>query len=236
MAVWRQIADILSTEIRNRVYAETGKLPSENDLADRFDVNRHTLRQAISALQSEGLVCIEPGRGSFIQQDMLDYLLSRRTRFTDNLIRQGLLPNKHLVGARVIPATDIVAKELKIRKNSKILRVEMIDQANERPVGMATSYYPAARFPGLLDMLAEGRRTTEVLRHFGIEDYFRFESRVTTIMPTEEMARTLKQAHTRPVLCVESVDVDVDGIPIKYGETIFCGDRVQLIVSLDDKA
>jgi GntR family transcriptional regulator, phosphonate transport system regulatory protein len=33
------------------------------------------------------------------------------------------------------------------------------------------------------------------------------------------------------VLCVECLDVDMAGQPIKYGETIFCGDRVQLVVS-----
>ena len=43
-------------------------------------------------------------------------------------------------------------------------------------------------------------------------------------------AHLLKQASSRPVMCVECVDEDMNGIPIKYGETIFCGDRVQLVI------
>jgi GntR family phosphonate transport system transcriptional regulator len=35
---------------------------------------------------------------------------------------------------------------------------------------------------------------------------------------------------------VESVDVDMEGTPIKYGETVFCGDRVQLLVNAGDEA
>jgi GntR family phosphonate transport system transcriptional regulator len=50
-------------------------------------------------------------------------------------------------------------------------------------------------------------------------------------MPDELTARLLKQPATRPLLCVESLDVDMDGVPIKYGETLFCGDRVQLLVT-----
>jgi GntR family phosphonate transport system transcriptional regulator len=50
-------------------------------------------------------------------------------------------------------------------------------------------------------------------------------------MPSEETARLLKQSVTRPLLCVECVDVDMQGIPIKFGETMFCGDRVQLVVN-----
>ena len=47
----------------------------------------------------------------------------------------------------------------------------------------------------------------------------------------EITARLLKQPVTRPLLCVECLDVDMDGVPIKFGETVFCGDRVQLLVT-----
>ena len=49
VAVWRQIADTLTTEIRDRAYAATGRLPGEVELSARFAVNRHTQRQAVAA-------------------------------------------------------------------------------------------------------------------------------------------------------------------------------------------
>ena len=107
----------------------------------------------------------------------------------------------------------------------------MLDEANNQPVGLATAYYPAARFEGLLEMLHGGTCTTDILRHFDVQDYVRAESRITTQMPSEETARLLKQPSTRPVLCVECLDVDMAGQPIKYGETVFCGDRIQLVVN-----
>lgn len=234
VAVWRQIADTLAEEIRNRCFASTGKLPSETELATRFAVNRHTLRQAVNALQSEGLVRVEQGRGMFVQHDLLNYPLSRRTRFSENLQRQGLLPGKQLLTARRQPATGPVARELKLRKAEDVLMVETLSEANGQPVSLVTAYYPARRFDGLLDMLSEGTSTTEILRQLGVQDYVRAESRITTQMPSEETARLLKQPVTRPLLCVESVDVDLEGRPIKYGETVFCGDRVQLCVCMED--
>jgi GntR family phosphonate transport system transcriptional regulator len=236
VAVWRQIADTLTTEIRDRAYASTGRLPGEVELSVRFGVNRHTLRQAVAALQSEGLVRIEPGRGIFVQHELLDYALSRRTRFSENLLRQGLLPSKQLLAARAMPAPERAAQELKLDKGAKVLMVEMLDEANDAPIGLATAYYPAARFAGLLEMLAEGLRTTDILMHFGVLDYVRAQSRITTQMPSEETARLLKQSGTRPLLCVECLDVDMQGTPIKYGETVFCGDRVQLVVNAGEDA
>ena len=231
VAVWKQIADTLSTEIRNRAFNTTGRLPSENELSARFGVNRHTLRQAVAALQVDGLVRIEPGRGTFVQHELLDYVLSRRTRFSENLQRQGLLPSKQLLTARAMPAPERAAHELRLDRGASVLMVEMLDEANNQPVGLATAYYPAARFDGLLEMLHGGTCTTDILRHFGVQDYVRAESRITTQMPSEETARLLKQPSTRPVLCVECLDVDMAGQPIKYGETVFCGDRIQLVVN-----
>ena len=236
VAVWKQIADTLGTEIRDRAFTASGRLPSENELATRFGVNRHTLRQAVAALQNDGLVRIEPGRGTFIQHDLLDYRLSRRTRFSENLQRQGLLPSQQLLTAREMVAPERAAHELKLAKGAKVLMVELLDQANAQTIALATAYYPALRFSGLLEMLQLKTGTTEILRHFGVADYLRSQSRITTQMPSDETARLLKQPVNRPVLCVECLDVDMAGLPIKYGETVFCGDRVQLLISAGDPA
>lgn len=236
VSVWRQIADTLTTEIRDRAYADTGRLPGEVELSARFSVNRHTLRQAVAALQTEGLVRIEPGRGTFVQHELLDYALSKRTRFSENLLRQGLLPSKQLLTACEITAPERALRELKLDKGARVLKVETLDEANDRPIGLATAYYPAQRFSGLLVMLNEGTRTTEILKHFGVQDYVRANSRITTQMPTDENAQLLQQPANRPLLCVECLDVDMDCVPIKYGETVFCGDRVQLVVNAGDVA
>lgn len=234
VAVWRQIADTLAGEIRNHCYAASGRLPSEAELSTRFAVNRHTLRQAVGALQTDGLVRVEPGRGMFVQHELLAYPLARRTRFTENLQRQGLLPAKQLLTARQERATPAVAHELGLPAGADVLKIETLSEANGEPVNVATSYYPAQRFAGLLEMLRDDRSTTDILRELGVADYVRAQSRITTQLPTEEIARLLKQPVTRPLLRVESVDADLDGTPIKYGETVFCGDRVQLVVQMDE--
>lgn len=236
VTVWKKIADTLSTEIRDRSFSESGRLPSETELAARFGVNRHTLRQAVAALQADGLVRIEPGRGTFIQHELLDYVLSRRTRFSENLQRQGLACDQQMLAARQMSAPERVAQALGLGKGEQVLRVETLDEADGQPICLATAYYPAQRFDGLLEMFNEGGRATEILRHFGVHDYLRAESRITTQMPSDETARLLKQPTSRPVLCVEGTDVDMDGRPIKYGEAIFCGDRFQLVVSADGGA
>jgi GntR family phosphonate transport system transcriptional regulator len=212
------------------------RLPSETELSVRFGVNRHTLRQAVQSLQEQGLLRIERGRGMFAQRGLLEYPLSRRTRFSENLQRQGLLPSQHLLAAQEDAAGERVARELGLAPGEPVLRIENLSEANGQPVSLMTAWYPRARFAGLLEMLQEGASTSEMLRRLGVHDYLRAETRVTTQMPTEQAAHLLQQAVTRPLLCVCSVDVDAHGQRIKYGETLFSGDRVQLTISMGDTA
>lgn len=234
IAVWRQIADTLAGEIRDRCYTDAGRLPSESELAARFRVNRHTLRQAVSSLQGDGLVRIEPGRGMFVQHELLDYPLSRRTRFSENLKRQGLLPESQLLTARSQPASARVAQALQLPAGATVLLTEHLGVVNGQPLSHAAAYYPAQRFEGLLELLGAGTGTSEILSRFGVQDYLRAHSRITAQMPDETTARLLRQPTARPLLRVDSVDVDVEQRPIKYGETVFCGDAVQLCVALQD--
>lgn len=236
VTVWRQIAQALAHDIRDRRFAADTRLPSEAELATRFGVNRHTLRQAIQALQDEGLVRVERGRGMFVQHELLAYPLARRTRFTESLLRQGLVPTQQLLAARRETASEPVARRLRLDRGGAVLRLESVSEASGQPVSLMTAFYPADRFDGLLEMLQEGVSTTALLQRLGVADYVRAESRVTAQMPGEEAARLLRQPANRPLLCVESVDVDMGGKPIKYGETLFCGDRVQLCVHMEDAA
>ncbi|MBI2871944.1 MAG: FadR family transcriptional regulator [Chloroflexi bacterium] len=48
------------------------KLPSERELAQRFQVSRASLREAIRALELEGLVVTRPGAGSFVSEEGFD--------------------------------------------------------------------------------------------------------------------------------------------------------------------
>jgi GntR family transcriptional repressor for pyruvate dehydrogenase complex len=51
------------------------KLPSERDLAERLQVSRASVREALSALEAMGLLEIRPGEGAFIRQISVDSII-----------------------------------------------------------------------------------------------------------------------------------------------------------------
>ena len=63
-----QIVQQIEQVISAGTLAVGSRLPSERALAKEFGVSRMTVRRAIQALESVGLVDIRSGRGTFVSQ------------------------------------------------------------------------------------------------------------------------------------------------------------------------
>lgn len=234
VAVWRQIEQVLASEIAASGFGDAGRLPSESELARRFGVNRHTVRRAMLGLAAQGLVSVEQGRGTFVQAGAIDYTIGRRTRFTENLREQGHSARGMVLSSGSMKAEPKIAKALGLRTGTLVYRIESLHAADGVPLTYALAWYPAARFAGLPQVL---ERTdggfSAALAEYGVIDYSRRWSRIGSALPEAEVARRLNINRQQPVLWVENVDVDAGGTPIKYGCTYFAADRVQLLVEQD---
>ena len=65
-AKYKVIQDLLSKEFMKGSYEKGQPLPSENTLAQTLGVARGTVRQAVDALEKDGLVKRIKGKGSHI--------------------------------------------------------------------------------------------------------------------------------------------------------------------------
>jgi GntR family phosphonate transport system transcriptional regulator len=230
VALWRQIEQILAGEIAEGLLTPGSRLATEQALADRFDVNRHTVRRALAGLQEQGLIRIEQGRGTFVHDHVIDYVLGRRTRFSENLTRQSLTPASLLLRGLEVPVDGPVAEALGLERGATTVLLETVGEADGRRIALSSRHYPLPRFDGMAAAFRETLSITAALKRFGVEDYERKVTRITCRPATGEEARFLHQPQSRPVLVTESISVDDQGRPIEYGISRFAGDRVQLVV------
>ena len=66
--LYSQLVSIIKRNISAGTLATGALLPSEAELCRSFDVSRSTVRQAIGALETEGLVIRKQGRGTFVAE------------------------------------------------------------------------------------------------------------------------------------------------------------------------
>jgi GntR family transcriptional repressor for pyruvate dehydrogenase complex len=95
----REIAEVLSERIISGEYPTKSLLPTERELCESMGVSRTVIREAVKSLESRGLVRIDHGRGTMVQEpqtshlsESLKLLLRRRADVMQDLleIRQVL--------------------------------------------------------------------------------------------------------------------------------------------------
>ena len=82
---YQAIHERLRTEILAGDLAPGSRLPPQSEMAERFGVTLMTLRQAVAALEADGLVRAERGRGTFVAERPVDIRLGNLSSFAEQM-------------------------------------------------------------------------------------------------------------------------------------------------------
>jgi GntR family transcriptional regulator, phosphonate transport system regulatory protein len=230
VALWRQVADGIERGIANGSFAAGERLPGEMEIAETYRVNRHTVRRALAALAERGLVRAERGSGTYIEAPKLAYPLRSRTRFSEIVGAGGQEPRGQLVDASQDVATRELARALGLKTGEPLIRIEALRSADRTPICISTTWLSAERFPDAGDVFASVRSMTKLLAHYGIRDYRRASTKITAAIADATDAARLDLALGRPVLVVDSTDVDANGKPLVTKRSRFAAERVEFLV------
>jgi len=234
ISAWRQIADELRSDISNGNLGPQDRLPPEITLAQRFGVNRHTVRAAINSLSEEGIVESRQGQGTFVlRRARIAYPIGSRTRFTQGLSEQAKATESQLISQEAIKASDEVASALALQPGAKIICLETLSSADGIPISRATSWFCAKRFGKIASIYAKEKSITRSLNKFGVADYFRQWTNIEARHANRIDAGDLKLSPGSIVLITKYVNCDADGKPIQFSISRFAADRVSFTVESD---
>jgi GntR family phosphonate transport system transcriptional regulator len=231
VALWRQIADGIRHGIASGLADDQGRLPPEAKLAERFGVNRHTVRSAIAALAHEGVLQSEQGRGTYVRrQKRLVYPIGERTRFSAGLHDQARETRSEMMSTATEPAREPMASALGLKAGDPLIRIETLGKADGVPVSRSTSWFDAARFPDIADVYGRSGSVTEALSACGVGDYRRASTGVEARHADDADRLELQLAPGAIVLVTYALNADMSGMPIQYSVTRFAADRVELVI------
>jgi GntR family transcriptional regulator len=240
---YQDIVDELRASILDGRLDAGERLPSENELAERYGTSRPTVRRAIALLKAEGLVNTEQGRGAFVRpKPHVRLLLSgenfRRHRraglsgFNAQVEEQGQAPEQQLLEVGWVEAPREVALRLDVDEEARVVVRRRLFVVNGEPVALCDSYYPAD--------VAEGTPLAEPERIAGgayrlIEDPAgpigrRLKRSVDDLvcrMPTPEEVDGLRLAPGVPVVRTLRTVYDAQGRAVEVQDTVAAADKHQ---------
>ncbi|MDC0738691.1 phosphonate metabolism transcriptional regulator PhnF [Cognatishimia sp. SS12] len=226
--IWIAIANSLRSDIAEARYTTGEKLPTEAQLAERFGVNRHTVRHALSALVEEGLVHTRRGAGAFVTGTPAEYPLGKRMRYHQNLRAAGRAPSKRILSIETRKATQKEAMRLALAPGDLICVKHGLSLADDQPIALTESHFPEARLPGLAKVLTQEPSVTAALAAVGVADFTRASTRLRAVLADATQALHLHLREGAPLLYTTGLDIDAAGQPVEFGMSWFSGERVTM--------
>ena len=222
--IYHQLEEYIKQQIETGILKEEAVIPSEREYAERFQISRMTVRQAINNLVSEGYLKRQKGRGTFVNRKKVEQELQGMTSFTEDMLSRGMNPSSTLLSFQIIPADKNTASDLKIEENDSIYKIKRIRLADGAPMALETAYIPVQIVPGLTEENSNLSLYQYIEEHLSLsisEANQEIEASVADSYDAENLGINLGD----PTLLIGRISYLTDGIPFELVKSTFRADR-----------
>lgn len=148
LPLWAQ----LENELRRAIDAGEfdDRFPTDLELTRRYEVSRHTVRDAVGRLQSDGLLRRVRGRGSVVERPEFEQRLGALYSLFSSIEAAGVEQRSEVVEVGLATNAD-VAGRLGLSADAELFRLQRIRLADDEPLAIDTAWLPAGLGRPLLD-------------------------------------------------------------------------------------
>lgn len=220
--LYRQIKDLIMQGLASGEWRPGEAIPSEADLAIRFNVSQGTVRKAIDEMAAENLVVRKQGKGTYVASHNDPRAFFRFLRVVPN---EGGVSVPHSVPLECwrAKAGQEAARILDIAPGAPITIVRRVLRFNDRPVVLDEIYLPGEIFRGLtLEVLQEYQGSLYSLfeTRFGVR-MIRAEERIRAVAADRASAEQLAVEEGSPLLSVERVTFTYGDKPVEWRRGLY---------------
>jgi GntR family transcriptional regulator len=229
--IYYQISESISDLIESGQLPPNSLLPSERELMQSHRISRNTARQSLDLLVKMGLAYRVQGRGTFVAPPPMRYGLHKLTGFTEEMIQRGWKPGSRLLNMEVISPLPKVAQRLNLPSNQRVVKIERLRLADDKPMALATSIVPEHLCPGLASEHFDQESLYALLEgKYGLR-IWRAEQTLRPTIATQYEAELLSIEPGMALLLVEGVAFLQDDTPIEYMKLLYRGDRYEFTIN-----
>ncbi|OOV87457.1 UTRA domain-containing protein [Oceanospirillum linum] len=207
----RTIKGILKEQIAGGIYTSQRKLPSERELSELFKTTRITLKEALIALETEGLIYREERRGWFVSPPRLRYNPLSRSHFHRMVEEQQRQASTQVLTVKTELASSEISKVLQLKTLQPIHRIQRLRSVDNRVVLFVENCLISALFPDLLHHDLSQSLTALYKKHYGFETARSRFDVIPTAAP-EQVAKALNLAEGQQVLKICRVNYNQQGV------------------------
>ena len=231
LPLWYQVTESLRARIHGRTPDDPLRLPTEAQLADEYGVAVSTVRQALAALEADGLITRRRRHGTFITDNAathpplhvlgtVDTILAQQAGDEVRVLSRALVPTPTAL-AHHFPAVDSLMEYQRLRLQSGT------------PLSYAENHLRPAHAAMIATDDLQAAPMTELLRDQALIPLARIDNTVEACPAPPRIADLLQIPLASPVLRSTNVTYDTQGQVVDAALIHYRADRFQYTVSLD---
>jgi GntR family transcriptional regulator len=202
-------------------------LPSERELAEQHGVSRMTARQALSVLESEGVVYRRPPRGTFVAEPRVRFHIGS---FSEEISRLGHTPAARLLWAEEQQPTPSVRAALELPEDAFVHVFHRLRTVDDVPFALETTFYSAAETPGILEQIGDGSLWAVLRDRYGIEPT-RSDAVLESVVLDDASCAHLGVRPASAGILLTRRTSDTTGRVVEYARDVYRADRAAFEVS-----
>lgn len=223
--LYQQIKILITQSLISGEWRPGEAIPSEIELANRYNVSQGTVRKAINELADENLLIRHQGKGTFVASHTEERRKFHFLRVVPDKEGQ-VYPDGELLDCRRGKADSVIARLLEINTGAAIIIITRVMKVENKPLMWEEIRLPAARFKGL---------NAARIGEFHCRLYSMFESaygvrivqvaeQIKAVRATQVAAGILKVAEDSPLLNIDRLAYTFGDKPVEWRRTL-CNTR-----------
>lgn len=217
LPLYQRLRDQLAEQIANNRWRPGEAIPTEAALSAEYQLSTGTVRKAIDALVSEGILERQQGRGTFIRRAQFQSSLFRFFRF-QTVSGERQVPESRILTIEPVAAPSAVAQALGLPADALVIRIVRVRLLDVKPVLAEEIWLPRQRFQALLeiDLSREGPLLYPIYEEVCGQVVASAEETLTAESVSDVHARLLQVAVSSPVIVIERLARDYAGTPLEW--------------------
>ena len=233
--IYYQIKQAIKNWIISKEFNPGDKIPSENELADKFGVSRLTIRQAISQLSQEGFLISKRGEGTFVtnNENLINSFSLEFTGFMDDLFYQISKSKTKSVKITRMIVPKLIKEKLELNKDEEeVVQFKRVRFLKDKSFAYTINYLPIEIGTKITEEELYKKPLLRIIEQdFGIPFTEAFQT-IEASFADKEVAEQLGIPSGSPILFVERIMYTKRRKPVELVQSSYRGDLYKYIVRL----
>lgn len=224
-ALYQQVKEYIARQIQSGAWQPGDRVPSEQELVNRFGVSRMTVNRALRELQEQGRVVRVAGVGTFVAEHKPQSTLLSVVNLQDEIRMRGHDYACDVILVERVSASIEVAAALELRTGESVFHSVCVHREDGVPVQLEDRYVNPRVAPDFISQdFSQTKPGEYLLRHV---PYDQVEHVVDAIAATPEQATQLEMPPTQPCLMLTR-RTWTNGVPVTFVRCLHPGNRYRL--------